>query len=176
MLTLEQRLLSKIEKQDRPDGCWIWRGSTKKGGYGQISVAGYQLTTHRVAFELWVARTPEGLSVMHTCNNPRCCNPAHLCVGTNKQNVQYSGACGRRAKLNNAAKLRPCDAAEIKWLALNTDKTQDAIGKLYAVDARTVSDIKKGGTWAHIEPEAPREAHMGEVLEEVLKTTLSKSH
>ena len=152
--TPEQRLLSRIEKQDQPDGCWIWRGSTKKRGYGQINVAGCQLGTHRVAHELWVGRIPEGLSVMHTCNNPRCCNPAHLCVGTNKQNVQYSGACGRPAK-TNAAKLRPCDAAEIKWLALNTDKTQAAIGKLYAVDARTVSDIKKGDTWAHIEPEAP---------------------
>jgi hypothetical protein len=106
---------------------------------------------------------------MHTCNDPLCCNPAHLCVGRNKQNVQYSGACGRPAK-TNAAKLRPCDAAEIKWLALNTNKTQAAIGKLYGVNAMTVSDIKKGDTWAHIEPEAPREAHMDVLLEGGVKT------
>ena len=54
--TPEQRLLSRIEKQDQPDGCWIWRGSTKKRGYGQINVAGCQLGTHRVAYELWVGR------------------------------------------------------------------------------------------------------------------------
>ena len=109
--TLEQRLLSRIEKQE--NGCWIWRGSTT-GRYGKIGAAGYQLGTHRVAYELWVGEIPEGLSVMHTCNNPRCCNPAHLCVGTKQ----------------NAAKLRSCDAAEIKWLALNTNKTQAAIGNV----------------------------------------------
>ena len=150
--TLEQRLLSRIEKQE--NGCWIWRGSTT-GRYGKIGAAGYQLGTHRVAYELWVGRIPEGLFVMHTCNNPRCCNPAHLCVGTNKQNVQYSGACGRRAKPNNAAKLRPCDAAEIKWLALNTHKTHATISKLYGVNKATVSDIKREVSWPGLEPIAP---------------------
>jgi len=134
--TLEQRLLSRIEKQE--NGCWIWRGSTT-GRYGKIGAAGYQLGTHRVAYELWVGEIPEGLSVMHTCNNPRCCNPAHLCVGTKQ----------------NAAKLRSCDAAEIKWLALNTHKTHATISKLYGVNKATVSDIKREVSWPGLEPIAP---------------------
>ena len=158
MRTLEQRLLSRIVKQE--NGCWQWQGSTMPAGYGHISVSRRMRGTHRVAYELWVGPIPEGLTVMHTCNNPLCCNPAHLCIGTNRQNIQYSGAWGRRAK-PYAHKLRPRDAAEIKWLALNTHKTKAAIGKLYAVDAKTVRDIKKGDTWADIEPEAPREAHIG---------------
>lgn len=146
MLTLEQRLLSKIEKQDQPDGCWIWRCSTTTKGYGQIRVAGYyMLAAHRVAYEIWVGRIPEGLSLRHTCKNPRCCNPTHLVAET-----QYSIACGR-----TTTKLKTSEAGEIKWLLQNTSKTQAAIARSYGVSASTVHDIKRGFGWADAVPVQP---------------------
>jgi hypothetical protein len=60
--TLEERLLSKIVKQE--NGCWEWLG-TKSRGYGRIKVLGRKARVHRVAFELWVGPIAKGLDVQH---------------------------------------------------------------------------------------------------------------
>lgn len=70
--------------------CWNWRGSLDRYGYGQFKpVSGaYPLRAHRVAWEIWNAQdVPDGLSVLHSCDNPKCCNPAHLRPGTHLDNM-----------------------------------------------------------------------------------------
>lgn len=67
------------------DECWPWRGGINSNGYGG----------HRRAYELTKGPIPEGLIVMHLCNNPPCCNPKHLEAGTQSENIQIMRVLGR---------------------------------------------------------------------------------
>jgi hypothetical protein len=77
-MTPRQRLLKRIVKQDRPDGCWLWTGPLSINGYGSIGVAEKTLYVHRLAHELWLGPIPKGRWVLHRCGNRACCNPDHL--------------------------------------------------------------------------------------------------
>lgn len=69
-------------------GCWIWQGSTTKGGYGQIKVGKTVRSTHRLAYEATKGAIPRGKVIRHTCDVASCCNPAHLIVGDHEDNTQ----------------------------------------------------------------------------------------
>lgn len=88
-------------------GCWLWTGSTSKG-YGQLSTWGGEQNykAHRLAWELMNGPVPDGLVVRHKCDNPRCVNPSHLEVGTQKDNSMDTS---RRGRLNPKSflNLRP---------------------------------------------------------------------
>jgi hypothetical protein len=137
-MTLEERLLSRIVKQG--SGCWEWQGARRDRGYGMISVLGRMCRVPRVAYELWVGPIPKGKWVLHRCNNPRCCNPAHLYAGTPVQG---------RAILNELK------VGEIKWLLSNSLKSQSEIAKCYGVSRWVIQHIRKGEHWAQVEPIQP---------------------
>ena len=69
-----------------PDECWPWVGSVSAAGYGVFGVNRRLVYAHRAAFEHANGRPPAG-EVMHACDNPRCCNPAHLREGTHLENM-----------------------------------------------------------------------------------------
>lgn len=76
--------------------CWEWTGSLCSKGYGHISIrTGKQVYAHRMAWEMLVGKIPEGLCLLHKCDNPKCCNPDHLIPGTNKQNSEDGVSKGR---------------------------------------------------------------------------------
>lgn len=92
-----QRFWAKVDKHG-PDECWPWTGYSHKAGYGFISKAGHRamLTAHRVSWELSNNRpVPNGLMVLHSCDNPPCVNPAHLRAGTAAENHQDMVSRGR---------------------------------------------------------------------------------
>lgn len=78
-----------------PDECWEWRGSRNAKGYGQVTNQGADRIAHRVAYEIAKGAIPSGMMVCHTCDNPPCCNPAHLFVGSNADNIRDKVAKGR---------------------------------------------------------------------------------
>lgn len=85
---------------DRPEGeCWLWTGTPRRpveGDYGTIWVGGRQLLAHRHAYEMWVGPIPDWADALrHTCDNPPCCNPAHLIPGTHADNVRDAVERGR---------------------------------------------------------------------------------
>ena len=82
--SLMERLTAKLVR--RPNGCLEWTGLNHLG-YGRISVANKTIATHRLAWELANGPIPEGICVCHTCDNPPCCDPAHLFLGTHADNV-----------------------------------------------------------------------------------------
>lgn len=92
------RFWPKVDKSAGPDACWIWTASRTAFGYGRILVSPKYVThAQRVAYELCIGPIPAGLIVRHKCDNPPCCNPAHLELGTNADNSRDMVARGRAA-------------------------------------------------------------------------------
>jgi len=84
MRTLEDRFWSKI--QDRDNGCKEWVASTNRLGYGTTRIERKFYLAHRFVWELTKGPIPEGLCVLHSCDNPPCCNIEHLWLGTRDDN------------------------------------------------------------------------------------------
>lgn len=89
---VEPRLRAKL-RINITTGCLEWTGATTRPGWhGRISINGRLVMAHRVAYELWVGPIPVGLSVLHSCDNPPCCNPAHLFLGSQRENMRDASA------------------------------------------------------------------------------------
>ena len=78
----------KIDKKG-PDDCWKWQSAKDRDGYGFISLKGRPYYAHRVSYCLAYGE-PGPIRVLHECNNPPCCNPNHLYLGTQAENVKKS--------------------------------------------------------------------------------------
>jgi hypothetical protein len=101
-IPIEDRLFAKLAPG--PNGCLEFMGARYPFGHGQISVGGSarrMVRAHRVAWEMHNGPIPEGLYVCHTCDNPPCCNPEHLYVGTKADNMNDMS---RRRRAKNSKK------------------------------------------------------------------------
>lgn len=90
------------------NGCWPWQGSKNQSGYGLYHYMGKHTTAHRVAWQVFTGdRIPNGLLVLHRCDNPPCVNPEHLFLGTNRDNTLDAIAKGR---------MKPSHRPYVGWL------------------------------------------------------------
>jgi predicted XRE-type DNA-binding protein len=141
-MTLARRFLSKV-KRGRPNDCWEWQGTRMYKGYGHIAVRRKFYRAHRVAWVLHHRqRIPKGMFVCHTCDNPPCCNPAHLFLGTNVDNMQDMLSKGRQA-----AKLTENHVRWIRKLATRKGITQTRIARLFGVSQTAISHIIHRKLW-----------------------------
>lgn len=128
-----------------PDACWPWAGPVDRDGYGILtSDGGQQLRAHRIAYESVHGHIPPGLQVLHWCDNPPCCNPAHLRPGTADDNNKDKARKGRAKSTLNAEQVR-----EIRK-RLAAGETQTAIAADYGVTAVCVFYIHHRKSWAHL--------------------------
>jgi len=92
-----EKFWTRVDRSD-PNGCWPWRRG-KCLGYGNHSIGGRIIWTHRFAWQIThggrCLEIPKGMQVCHTCDYRTCCNPAHLFLGTAKDNAQDRIAKGR---------------------------------------------------------------------------------
>ncbi len=79
----------------RTGDCWLWVGARNPKDYGKLGLYGKTLASHRVSYELSFGPIPDGLAVLHKCDNPPCVRPDHLFLGTLKDNSQDCLAKGR---------------------------------------------------------------------------------
>lgn len=135
-------------------GCWDWCGSFDRDGYGQISCCRELriCKAHRASWIIHRGEIPEGLNVLHKCDNRKCTNPDHLFLGTafeNSRDIVYKDRQLKGSK-NAAAKLKEEEAIDIKR-ALKEGVSGAYLSRKYGVSKTIISRIKLGKTWKHIE-------------------------
>lgn len=117
-IPIEERFWAKVEIGG-PTDCWPWRAATGTHGYGVIGTGdGGTITTHRLAYLITNGSIPDargshGGVVMHTCDNRRCCNPAHLVAGSQADNLRDMHTKGRRK--NPGMRPECARTAKLDW-------------------------------------------------------------
>jgi hypothetical protein len=136
------------EKVDQkgPSDCWNWKACVNSANYGQIRLKAGIAYAHRYAWECKRGPIPDGLCVLHHCDNSRCCNPNHLFLGTKLDNMHDAMSKGRHPN----AELSEDNVREIRKFLKIRKISQRKLAKMYGVAQPTICDISRGRTWQHI--------------------------
>lgn len=146
--TFEERFWEKVDRRG-PDECWLWAASIRNG-YGQIW-NGYEVSySHRAVFELVKGPIPLGMFVCHSCDVRACCNPAHLWLGTQAENIADCVSKGRqsapRGEDHRSAKLTEEKVKEIRA----SSKGSHALAREHGVSQPIIVRIRQRKLWRHI--------------------------
>ena len=140
------------------DECWEWTASKNKKGYGNFYISvGHSkdkhCLAHRRAWILTYGEIPQGLQVLHSCDNPPCVNPKHLFLGTNEDNVKDKIQKGRARNLMGEehpnSKLTEDKVVKIRLLR-SEGLTLQKIGSMYNIDLSTVGKVCNRQLWKQI--------------------------
>jgi len=172
---LDTRFWRSIDKNGPPsyDGsrCWVWTGSVNASGYGRIGFndgeANRRELAHRVSYAMHHGAIPDGLSVLHACDNSRCVNPAHLRTGTQSENIAEARERGRMASGNDhglrkhpersakgsdhgRSKLTEDQVLEIRRIGSDVSVRVADIASQFHISTTTVYQILLRRKWKHI--------------------------
>lgn len=150
------RFWSKVDQTAGLFGCWPWMGYRMPNGYGQFGLERRIVLAHRTAWTLARGPIPDGMQANHHCDNPPCCNPAHLFLGDQRANVLDMVAKGRhttrvhperiaRGSRHGCAKLTEEQVAAIRS---RPSASPLALALEYGVDRGTIWKIRRGRSWA----------------------------
>jgi|SRR5688572_195378 len=152
--SLLKRFWEKVDIRSL-DECWVWKAGCDTEGYGNFSLNGKQINSHRVAWEQTYGRIPRGKHVLHKCDNPPCCNPGHLFLGnplmnardrTKKERSTKGQVRGQEIWSN---KLKEQEVTRIRHKRTLGCTLRDLAAE-YGVDHTTIWEICKRRIWKHI--------------------------
>jgi hypothetical protein len=146
--TADERFWSKVQVGSERE-CWPWTRAADWFGHGKFKVRSYvTVSAHRFAYEQHYGPIPAGQVIRHICDNPACCNPAHLVVGEHADNVADRVRRNRSAngERNGRAKLNRQQVEVIKQRRANGE-TLTALGAEYGVHYTTIAHVVNGRDW-----------------------------
>lgn len=151
--TDQDRFQEKIHISS-PDDCWEWKAGRDKNGYGKFKLNGRSMRAPRIAYAWHHSVNVDSLDIVrHHCDNPPCCNPAHLYHGTTQDNVddrmQRGRDASRAGKENGQAKLTNDQVMEIRR-ELTAGEIQRVLARKFNVCQATISKIARGERWMHL--------------------------
>lgn len=134
-------LLQQIDFSAGAESCWPWNGLVDKDGYGHIR----GIRVHRLAAEYHLPGFKKEDVVRHSCDFPACCNPAHLVLGTQLENVQDRVDRDRsaRGEVNGRALLTVFDVEEIR----RSSEPAAGLAERFGVSKWTIYDVRRGRSW-----------------------------
>lgn len=160
-------LLANVEQV--PGGCWLWKRSLDRRGYGLCRVNGLRGRAARVAYRAFVGPIPPGYDLHHTCPNRNCINPEHLEPMAHGPHLRLHASSGAwRGVRNSRAKVSEIDVQFIR-VARGLLPAQ-TLADQFGVSLRTIYYIRSGRTWSHVGlPEIP-ERSLPEIRQHVQAT------
>jgi hypothetical protein len=120
-----EKFFSKVNQADNRLDCWEWQGYLNQKGYGTLIIGQNHFKAHRLSYYLQYGKDPIGWLVQHKCDNPKCCNPFHLELGTEKTNAE-----------DRNRKNRTVKGEDISWCK-QTKETVLEIRKLHSAGVKT---------------------------------------
>lgn len=155
---VRDRIDARLPKERDPSLCWLWMGGTDRWGYGLIKIDGSNKLVHRVTWEFANGPIPEGLFVCHRCDVPACVNPAHLFLGTAKDNMIDMVRKGRnkpgiaRGEKNGLAKL---DWNSVRQIRASQGRSQRSLATEFGVHRDTIGAILRNKAWIDMSDDRP---------------------
>ena len=146
------RVLSRVTRIPFA-GCWIFTGATNESGYGIVGTGprgSPNDRAHRITYKHFVGEIPSGMFVCHQCDTPSCCNPEHLFLGTNQDNVNDMVKKGRNKKpprnLHVVGSIHPRAKLHESQIRTIREKyccgaTQQELADWYGVARQTISKV-----------------------------------
>ena len=144
---LEAAFWANVEKRG-PDDCWPWVGPLWPNDYGRFLDRG----AHRFAWIFANGPIPDGLHVLHRCDWPPCCNPAHLFLGTHLDNMRDKSAKGRATfgERHHASRLTEAAVREARHLYAQGGVTLRQLADRYGVSREAVGRAVNRVNWSHV--------------------------
>lgn len=147
MSRLAQRFWNKV-KRGSSNICWEWTGAKTPGGYGVISptpIGKGPCLAHRVSWFLKYGVDPGKNCVCHRCDNPGCVNPAHLFLGSRRDNAVDCTKKGRRKSVLTEERVK-----DLRMLYATGRYTMVELAEFYGIAQPTVSVIIAGKSWKRL--------------------------
>ena len=148
----EERFWEKVVKRN---SCWEWMAGRSVFGYGQCRFRGKDWQAHRASWVMANGNIPEGMHILHRCDNRACVRPDHLFLGTQADNNHDMMRKGRfvpsLGERNGSAKLTAGHAQQIRELSSIFMMKQTMLGKLFQVTHSTIGRIIRGDGWRTVE-------------------------
>lgn len=174
LLPAKERFILRTDKSPGhgPNGdCWLWMGKLKKSKYGRIKRDGETVSVHRFAYELAHGPIPDGLSVLHHCDNTHCVREDHLFLGNQDRNMKDMAAKGRsprgaahwtkrmpekilRGEQRPQATMTESIVRTIRSMSVEGIARRE-ISATLGISIRNVGKIVTGAGWAHVTAAPP---------------------